>query len=212
MLRKIGQGSQAKVYEAIDKQTGKPVALKVFGGAEFFAREDIEQIKHEFDLLQHLDNPLICKGYDLHKLQESLVLSMELVSGQSLYKLVVRHLPSDVTTRLLGLDQRQFAQLVQYYEGKSEDLLPMYQSFIRLRFGTTVAQSDKKDGEVSDESVCVEEVSEESFCLIPAQVGSAYVQGTQNQWYETATNIFLQLCDALVYLERQRVVHRDLKP
>ena len=104
VLRKVGQGSQAKVYEAIDKQTGKPVALKVFGGAEFFAPEDIEQIKHEFNLLQHLDSPLICKGYDLHKLPDSLVLSMELVSGQSLYKLVAKHLPGDVTTRLLGLD------------------------------------------------------------------------------------------------------------
>ena len=48
----------------------------------------------------------------------------------------------------------------------------MYQSFIRLRFGTAVAPSDKKNGE-SDESVCIEEVSDESFCLIPAQTQGA---------------------------------------
>lgn len=58
--RRLGQGGMAIVYQAIDEQTGQPVALKevqLDGLSSEQARTGREQLKREANLLKQLDHP-----------------------------------------------------------------------------------------------------------------------------------------------------------
>ncbi len=82
LRRPIGRGGMAHVFEALDERLGRPVAVKVLGGAP---HADIERFAAEVATLAVLDHPNIVHLLDAGDLGRGLAfLVMELVAGESL--------------------------------------------------------------------------------------------------------------------------------
>src|SRR5689334_1229061 len=80
--RQVGMGAMGVVYEALDRQTGKPVAVKVLRGD---ARRSARRFVREATILAELDHPAIVR-YVTHGTSPrgETYLVMEWLEGQTL--------------------------------------------------------------------------------------------------------------------------------
>ncbi|CAL5980837.1 Kinase [Hexamita inflata] len=206
VLQKLGKGSQAIVYKVRDLKQGRIIALKQILGVEFYAQEDIDQIKLEFNLLTSLHHPNIIQGYDYFQLPDQIILTMEFIDGQSLDQLVLQKESLQISEFVRSLDINQFVQFIEYNRFRP-DLLQTYQSFVRLKFREQFSQQNYQV--ISEDS----EFSEESEAILNSVVQmESHQQIIKYSWYKTISDVFTQLCDALSYLDQMQIVHRDLKP
>jgi serine/threonine-protein kinase len=85
----LGSGGMGEVYSATDKELAMPVATKVIR-AEYAARADfVHRLKREVQIARRLNNPNLCRVYDVHRIflpdtGETVALSMELLHGGTL--------------------------------------------------------------------------------------------------------------------------------
>jgi serine/threonine-protein kinase len=61
LLREVGRGGAAAVYEAVDRELGRHVALKVYHHPE----RDRAQLAHEARVAVHLEGPAVVRVFDL---------------------------------------------------------------------------------------------------------------------------------------------------
>jgi hypothetical protein len=81
VTREIGRGGMGVVYEAVDRETGVPVALK---SLRFVAPELILHLKNEFRALQDLYHPNLVTLGELVEDRGEWFFSMELIDGAAL--------------------------------------------------------------------------------------------------------------------------------
>lgn len=62
LIRKIDEGGQAVVFEAIEKKTKEKYAVKVIKKKD---QDIIRSLKTQFRILKNLDHPSIIKAYNL---------------------------------------------------------------------------------------------------------------------------------------------------
>ncbi len=96
----VGQGGMARVYRAMDRTTGGPVALKVLLEEE---EANLERFEREAEIMAALEHPSIPR-YVAHGREGSFpYIAMEWASGQSLDRRIQKQtLPIDGAVRLLG--------------------------------------------------------------------------------------------------------------
>src|SRR6185503_2882022 len=84
VLRELGSGSAARVYDAI--RGDRHVALKIFDpGKHYDDRQAIlTQFRNEAQAIRHLDHPNIVKVIDAGILDDRPYIAMELLAGGSL--------------------------------------------------------------------------------------------------------------------------------
>ena len=84
LLRSLGAGGLAEVFEALDEATGEKVALKVLH--EHFARDAqlVERLRRELSATRSLAHPGIVRVFDLHWDEGRPLLAMELLQGETL--------------------------------------------------------------------------------------------------------------------------------
>ncbi len=81
---KLGQGGMGTVYKGYDEILGRSVALKVADAEGGVLPLDKLRFLREARALSRLDNPNICRIYDLIEKNDSEILVLEYISGKTL--------------------------------------------------------------------------------------------------------------------------------
>ncbi len=93
VVRRVGQGGMASVYEVVDTELGETVAMKLFGQS----REDgglVARFKQEVSLSRRLAHANIIRLYDLGTHAGCKFLTMELLRGADLAHVIAQGRPS----------------------------------------------------------------------------------------------------------------------
>lgn len=89
-LRAIGQGGMGIVYEAIDRETGAKVALKILKPDLAEPVETAARLRTELLLARKITHKNVCRVYDMGRFGGLAVIAMEFVDGESLRALLNR--------------------------------------------------------------------------------------------------------------------------
>lgn len=95
IYRSLGRGGMGEVYEALDVELLRPVALKTSGASTCDSPEALRRLANEFDLAQRVRHPNVRRVHELgvHEVARSCgssfpFISMQLIEGESLAKKV----------------------------------------------------------------------------------------------------------------------------
>ncbi|HEX2882519.1 MAG TPA: protein kinase [Polyangiaceae bacterium] len=99
LIREVGRGGMAAVYEAQDRELEERVAMKFFFGGD--DAELLQRFKQELSLSRKLAHPNIIKVFDIGTYRGCKFISMELLSGRRLGFHIKRNLNRDVLINLL---------------------------------------------------------------------------------------------------------------
>ena len=96
VVRLIAQGGMGEVYEAEDLELGERIALKAI--RQRVANTDLRALlKREIQLARRVTHPNVCRIFDLHEDttngESTLLLSMELIEGQTLAEYLLHNGP-----------------------------------------------------------------------------------------------------------------------
>jgi hypothetical protein len=84
VLEALGEGSQGRTYDGVDKLQGKPVAIKRFDVRGAKSWKDVELAEREAKVLRALSHPKLPAYVDHFEEDGSLYLVMEKIEGESL--------------------------------------------------------------------------------------------------------------------------------
>jgi formylglycine-generating enzyme required for sulfatase activity len=93
IVREIGRGGQATVYEALDVELGRRVGLKILDRSTR-SGEAAERLAREARAVARLDHPNIVKIHDVAEEKGRIHLAMELVEGGTLEEVLARRVVS----------------------------------------------------------------------------------------------------------------------
>ena len=95
--RNIGIGGMGRVYQSLDLNNNRAVALKVL--LPDFAEDDSFRTRfwREAELMRTLDHPHIVKVFDFGQWGDFLYMAMQLVRGPSLERILLHHRFSPLT-------------------------------------------------------------------------------------------------------------------
>ncbi|HEX6739282.1 MAG TPA: serine/threonine-protein kinase, partial [Vicinamibacteria bacterium] len=88
VLRWLGQGAMGTVYEARDRILDEPVALKVFRVDPDEPADLARRFRSEIKLARRVTHPYVCRIYEYGEEQSCRYISMELIEGQDLKRVV----------------------------------------------------------------------------------------------------------------------------
>lgn len=100
VMREIGRGGMAAVYEAENIDIGKRVAVKILAAELITSRIVRERFLREARAAAAVRSPYICDVYDSGMYEERPFLVMELLEGESLYDLLTKARQLDVENTL----------------------------------------------------------------------------------------------------------------
>ena len=98
LLSEIGRGSHGVVFEALDTLLKEKVAIKTLHSSDATLRE---RFKRELILTRRVAHPGVCRLHDLHEQDDLFFISMQLVEGRSLLRVLKDETPP--LLRVLGL-------------------------------------------------------------------------------------------------------------
>ena len=84
IVRLLGRGGMGEVYEAEDLQLGARVALKTVSAALSDDPKAFARLRREVELARRIDHPNVCRMHDIVSWERGLVVTMELLAGESL--------------------------------------------------------------------------------------------------------------------------------
>jgi serine/threonine protein kinase len=87
VLRLIGRGGMGEVYEAEDQHLHVRVAVKTVAAALGDNPKALARLHREAELARRIDHPNVCRIHDVVPWQRGLLVSMELLHGESLGEL-----------------------------------------------------------------------------------------------------------------------------
>ncbi|CAD8207974.1 unnamed protein product [Paramecium pentaurelia] len=103
-VKLIGEGLSAKVFQSIDKQSKKAVAVKMI--KQEFGREDqaLDIVKTEVSILKQLNHQNIIKVLEVYENDQTFWIVQEFVAGTPLSETLKQKLPSEqIKTIMIGL-------------------------------------------------------------------------------------------------------------
>ena len=152
LLKKIGEGGMGAVFLAHDNELDREVALKLpHLHAVANSRESSERFRREARLASKLDNPNICRVYDIGEYQNRLYLTMAYVKGRTLHDVMSNKgaFEAKAAAKLV----KKIAEVVQYAHSRGivhRDLKPSNimitkdHDFVIMDFG--LARKFEQDG------------------------------------------------------------------
>lgn len=104
LVRKIGQGGMAAVFEAMDQELGERVALKIF--TQMLTDDDLKlRFKREVSLSRSLTHPNIIRVYDIGTVHGHKYMTMELLTGEDMERMLAERSAIDLRLCLTLLCQ-----------------------------------------------------------------------------------------------------------
>ncbi|MCK6512657.1 protein kinase [Myxococcota bacterium] len=88
LLEKIGEGATGEVFRVHDMEVGDIIALKLLSIAHSRKRDSLERFRREVRLARRITHRHIARIFDMGKLGERYYLTMELIQGRSLDRLI----------------------------------------------------------------------------------------------------------------------------
>ncbi|MBZ5673625.1 MAG: protein kinase [Acidobacteriia bacterium] len=151
ILRPIGKGGMAEVFEAYDSKLGERVAIKII--APEFARDPslLERFQQEVQIARRITHPNICRIHDLGEHHGLPYLSMEFLEGETLSKVLERgplplELWNDLAHQLLQGLRAAHAAGVVHRDLKPSNLILTGSRLVILDFGLARPILTSEDG------------------------------------------------------------------
>src|ERR1700726_1293199 len=112
----LGEGSQGRTFDAVDKRLGQPVAIKRFDVRGAASWKDVDLAEREARVLQSLSHPRLPRYIDRFEEDGALYLGVEKIDGASLASLRKRGetLGDKDVVRLL----RDASEVLDYLHGR----------------------------------------------------------------------------------------------
>jgi hypothetical protein len=109
----LGEGAQGVTYDALDTQTGRPVAIKRFDVRGAKSWKDVELAERETRVLASIDHPLVPRYIEHFEEAGALYLVMEKIEGETLDAIRKREgpLPEAEVRRFLSYADRALTYL-----------------------------------------------------------------------------------------------------
>lgn len=85
---KLGAGGMGEVFRAVDSKLGRDVAIKILPAEMAVDRERLERFRREAKVLAALDHPAIVSVFSIEECEGIHFLTMQLVEGDTLEKLI----------------------------------------------------------------------------------------------------------------------------
>lgn len=152
IVRHIGGGGMAQVYEVVDKRTNLHVALKILNTEHVRKTNSIERFKREGKLLCRLQHPNLVRGFELGQHEGRPFIIMEYIDGPSIGELIAKRgrLSAEEALKLLldialGLDHLFVRGAIQAHRDvKPGNILVTNQGVAKLTdFGIAKASSEE---------------------------------------------------------------------
>ena len=117
----LGEGSQGRTFDGVDKRIGQPVAIKRFDVRGAASWKDVDLAEREARVLQSLSHPKLPRYVDRFEEDGALYLVMEKIDGESLAALRKRGetLSDEDVVRLL----RDASEVLAYLHGRSPPVI-----------------------------------------------------------------------------------------
>jgi serine/threonine protein kinase/Tol biopolymer transport system component len=90
ILAELGRGGMGVVYRARDRETNVLVALKILKPEIAAEPREVERFKQEVRLARKVTHRNVCRTYELLRFDDTVVISMEYVDGESLRAILDR--------------------------------------------------------------------------------------------------------------------------
>ncbi|HUQ06375.1 MAG TPA: protein kinase [Kofleriaceae bacterium] len=103
--RCLGRGGMGTVYEAIDRQTGNAVAIKVLGDLD---AQRLYRFKKEFRALADLQHRNLVRLHELIADDDRWIITMELIDGHDLFTYVTRRDTDDTSPGIVPPNEHEF--------------------------------------------------------------------------------------------------------
>ncbi len=160
IIRRLGRGGMAVVYEAVATESGEVVALKMMSHRLVYDAESAKRFQQEADIVQSLDHPNICRMYDRFAAFHTYFIVMQYCDGWTLEELLHRRgrLPPEEIRKILG----QLAAALQHAHQAGiahRDIKPSNVMILRngtvklMDFGLATPLDDAAEEEEEDESL-----------------------------------------------------------
>lgn len=150
ILTELGRGGMGIAYKARDRETGDIVALKILKPDTASRPELIERFKSELLLTRRITHKNVCRVYDLNRLGDVIVISMEYVEGESLQNLLSKvdgfsiHQGLDILRQVIAGLQEAHGRGIVHRDIKPSNILIGCDRVVRvLDFG--IARSVESD-------------------------------------------------------------------
>ncbi len=125
LVRRIGSGATAQVYEARRETDGEKIALKVVSLQALEDDSARTRVKREAQALQTLRHPSIVRLFQFHESKENLFLELEFVDGTTLNQWVEQNLSPLTEPKVWILSQLAQALAAAHMDGTiHRDLKP----------------------------------------------------------------------------------------
>src|SRR5215469_8069797 len=115
ILRFIAHGGMGEVYEALDIELKQKVALKTVRSVLLADVQSLERFRQEIVVAKRITHPNVCRTYDLFRHESGadpsadvLVVSMELLAGQTLDHLLKQKIAGLAAAHEAGVVHRDF--------------------------------------------------------------------------------------------------------
>jgi len=100
VIEELGKGGMGQVYKVLDLETQEKIALKLINPEIALDKKTIERFRNELITARKIVHKNVCQMYDLNKYENNYYITMELVSGGDLKRLIRRTKRLDIGTAI----------------------------------------------------------------------------------------------------------------
>lgn len=188
IVKLLGRGGMGVVYEAIEEELNRRVALKVLPASALLDSKQISRFKHEARAVAQLHHENIVPIYKVGSDQGIHYYTMQLIEGQNLSQIISsikNHIKSDSKSSREDTKRRSTAKTKE--DRKKEDRSP----------GVAPGSSSRRRFKI-----------EELASALSSRRGS----GHDLSMYQSIAEFGAEIATALSHAHEHGVIHRDIKP